>query len=194
MCADFVAAEPETQGSAGSGLKRLEDVRSVPDLMVAYVNEINRKETRPEKRAKTLSHFKTIAWKCVERTLQAEDIRAEEIKGLLGEEWGQAREDLEGRLKLIAVVGVQHDRIRVALDPLAEYFGALWLVEKCGGSRELWRTYIDKIRSLQKANADVSEFVRVLLECVDAFGGSVPRAVKDEFKSLRSSATGEQAA
>jgi hypothetical protein len=41
----------------------------------------------------------------------------------------------------VQVIGAGRDRVKFALDPLAEYLAGLYVVEHYGGNEQLWRDF-----------------------------------------------------
>jgi HEAT repeat protein len=118
-------AEQMIAAKEDSALRVLPD--TIPDLMLSYVNEVNRGIDRPKQEDRTVHRVaKVIAWECLKRTYRPTPAPREDMLAAL--RWEQDAEALlsylENRLRLIQTVGAGRNQIRFALDPLAEYLPA----------------------------------------------------------------------
>lgn len=141
---------------------------SIPDLMLCYLNDINRKLAD--------SHFsdlivhqtsKIVAWECLQQTLRpASAARDDVIKALGGEEKALSiLRHLEQSLKIIQIYGSGRDQYKFSLDPLAEYLAALHLIDKYGQQSELWRKFILRVDALNGDLAGIKGFLLALRDC-----------------------------
>ena len=117
------------EGTAEDGLPD-----TVPDLVLAHVNELHR-NIPAERRRDSLSVRKdaeALAWESLHESLRPSPVPVTTaIATLGGGDAGERLEYLEKHLGLIKINQPGCDSISFALDPLAEYLAALWLVDKC---------------------------------------------------------------
>jgi formylglycine-generating enzyme required for sulfatase activity/HEAT repeat protein len=107
---------------------------SVPELMLSYLNQLNR-AIEPANQLDQLQvqqDAQVIAWKCLERTYQPTTANKAEVLALLALEGTQELakqrlQYLETRLRLVQTIEPGH-KLRIVLDPLAEYLAANYLV------------------------------------------------------------------
>src|ERR1035438_6816122 len=94
---------------------------NIPDLMLEYLNDLNRKEQGLDDRT-VHSVAKTIAWICVSKAYRPNPAKISEVFEALG--GGEAANNylnfLEQKLKLIQVVGVGRDLVKFALDQIGK--------------------------------------------------------------------------
>jgi hypothetical protein len=105
---------------------------NIPDLMLNYLNEVNRgiSEKRIDDRKVHLV-AKIIAWECLRKTFRPTPAKRDEVlTALKGQgDVEMLLEYFENRLRLIQTVGAGRDQIRFNLDPLAEYLASLYLLD-----------------------------------------------------------------
>jgi hypothetical protein len=129
--------------SAKEGTTESDLPRNIPDLMLSYVNEINRGATNEELRAMQ-NDTKIIAWECLKKTYRPVAAKLDDVLQALGSEDAKVRlEHLELSLHLIRTQGHEQDRIRFTLDPLAEYLAGLHLLEYYGDNDQRWHEFLD---------------------------------------------------
>ena len=115
--------------------------KTIPDLMLRYLNELNR-NTGGEDNRTVQRDCKAIAWECLKASYRPGPAeRTAVIEALKGDEEDEraveARLDyLINRLRVIQVTGAAEDRIRFVLDPLAEYLAGLQVVEENQGGNK----------------------------------------------------------
>jgi HEAT repeat protein len=115
---------------------------NIPDLMLGYLNEINRSVTAKLRLDDRTVHqdVKILAWECLKETYRPSCTgRAMAIKALGGDDAEIRIKYLDERLRVIRTLGPARERLRFALDPLAEYLAGLHLVDVCGKDEEQWR-------------------------------------------------------
>lgn len=122
---------------------------NIPNLMLGYINELNRDVTDYRFDDRTVHQdAKAIAWECLQQSYQpATAKRADAIAALagLGIDDPEAHLDyLEKRLHLIQTIGSAKDRICFCLDPLAEYLAGWYLIELYGNNDGKWRSHFFK--------------------------------------------------
>lgn len=160
---------------------------TVPDLMLSYLNELNR-NIRGDKLLDREVHrvAKLIAWDCLKDTLRPGAASIVQLEKVLG---GTKRTDatvtyLEERLRIVQTVRPAQDRIRFSLDPLAEYFAAMYVVSRGGRDRQWWRTFLDRTDQVEGSPEAIQEFLGALLDCClhGNMGAETPHAVVQELR------------
>jgi hypothetical protein len=122
---------------------------NIPDLMLGYLNELNRDVT-VDRLPDQIVHqaAKIIAWQCLRQTFQSTAAKRVEVVAALADadmtEVEALLNYLETSLHLIQTMGPARDRLRFAVDPLAEYCAALHLVERYQDQPGAWQTYLDQ--------------------------------------------------
>jgi HEAT repeat protein len=156
---------------------------NIPDLMLQYVNQLNRREPRVEDRA-VHAAAKIIAWECLRHSYQPTPAKMDAVLEALG---GDAAEDkikyIEEKLQLIQVLGVARDRVKFALDPLAEYLAGLHVVENYRGNEEAWRNFLVQASTAFGATDKIKGFLLAVRDCclAKAPDFKVPSFVAEEL-------------
>lgn len=171
--------------------------KNVPDLMLSYVNELNRNVQEGKFEDATVQQsLKLIAWECVQQTLKPGTAVRQEVLTRLAEQLGEgeaAKETakqqlkyLEERLFLIRMVRPANQRLRVSLDPLAEYLAGLYLVEQYRNDAEAWRKFLAEAREKLITLEEIRGFLLAVRECclVKAAETKVPNFVTEELGQL----------
>lgn len=138
--------------------------QSIPDLMLEYLNRINRRHVGIDDRALHTA-VKIIAWECLRKNLRPAPAKFSTISEALGEDRKAILRFLEDELQLIATLGAARDKIRFALDPLAEYLAALYLVEANRDDEPAWHSFLDYADSMPGAPQSIREFMLALRDC-----------------------------
>ena len=162
--------------------------QSIPDLMLQYLNRVNRsiKENRIDDRA-VHADAKRIAWMCLEARFRPTDAAIDEVLDRLGGTDAADRLSyLEGRLNLVQVKQPAQDRVRIVLDPLAEYLAGLHVVGDLADSEEKWRAFLTRLEDAPGAPEGIRGFVLALLDCCRADDGrtAIPGFVQAELARL----------
>jgi len=157
----------EQQQGAGGTLPA-----SVPELMLSYLNQLNR-TIEPAKQRDALvvqQDAQRIAWECLKQTYRPTTASKKAITDALKEAGADdipARLDyLETRLRLVQTVE-PGDKLRIVLDPLAEYLAALRLVAYCREHpEESWTEFLDTIDPLLERTNDAPDAIQGFLLAV----------------------------
>lgn len=162
---------------------------NIPDLMLSYLNELNREARERDPDDRTIHRVaKAIAWECLKVTYRPSAAKLDDVLAAVsGEVESEALLSyLEERLKLIQPVQPRQDRIRFALDPLAEYLAALHLVETYEGNEELWRDFLSRATAIPGSPEGTKEFLLAVRDCCLARSGEVgvPDFVPEELGKL----------
>ena len=117
---------------------------SIPSLMLQYVKTLNN-AVIDGKFDNVLIHkvLKIVAWECLKRSYRPGwGLREGIMTSLRGfdDAW-RILKYLEVRLRIIRIFGASDEKIRFELDPLAEYFAALYLVERHRNNDDLWKEF-----------------------------------------------------
>lgn len=163
---------------------------NIPDLMLEYLNELNRQHVGFDDRA-VQSAAKVIAWKCLRRAYHPTTAGIDEITDGLG---GPSRAEsqirhLETTLRVIQILGAGRDRVRFSLDPLAEYLAAIYAVEQYGAEKQFWREFLDSADAVPGAPQASRGFLLAVRDCclvnegkkVDEGKVAIPTFVKNEL-------------
>jgi hypothetical protein len=140
---------------------------SIPDLMLGYLNELNRGVGGGVAHDRMVHRVsKVIAWECLKGTFRPTPASPAEVMDALGEGAEQHLEHLETRLRVIETVGAARDRARFVLDPLAEYLAALRLVEQLAADEDAARTFFAKADQIPGAPESIRGFLIAVRECL----------------------------
>ncbi len=154
---------------------------SVQELMLSYINQLN--STIPDNRRENQEVQRealVIAWECLKGTyFPTTAPREDVIKALQAT---QSAEDpkaqekacsdslnyLEERLRLVQTLE-PGDKIRVVLDPLAEYLAATYLVKQSRSQEnreQFWQEFLDSIDPILQKNESSSDTIKGFLLAV----------------------------
>lgn len=171
--------------------------KNVPDLMLKYVSDLNCNVQEGKLEDATVQQtLELIAWECVQPTFKPETADRQEVltqlAGQLGE--GEAAKEtatqqlkyLEERLFLIRMVKPANQRLRMALDPLAEYLAGLYVVEQYRNDEEAWRKFLAEAAEKPGTLEEIRGFLLAVRECclVRAIDAKVPDFVAEELGRL----------
>ncbi|NEQ20796.1 MAG: HEAT repeat domain-containing protein, partial [Microcoleus sp. SIO2G3] len=158
---------------------------NIPDLMLSYLNELNRDVTGDKFDDRTVQDdAKAIAWECLKQTYRPTTTKRQDAIAVLIADNAEARlQYLEDRLRLIQTIGPAQDQIRFALDPLAEYLAALQLLEHYGKNHGQWRKFLAQTATIPGAPVAIQGFLLAVLDCCLAKGAEakVPDFVAQEL-------------
>jgi HEAT repeat protein len=146
---------------------------TVPNLMLGYLNELNRYVTGEKLNDRTVHQdAKVIAWECLQENYQPGTAKREDLLAVLAAlnpDNPDARLDyLENSLHLIQTIGSAKDKIKFCLDPLAEYLAGLYLVDMYEGNESKWRShFLKKADDLVKSNHQdaIKGFLIAVVDC-----------------------------
>ena len=155
---------------------------NIPDLMLEYLNRINR--TKREKDDRTVhGAAKTVAWECLRQSFRPIPARFDAVVAGLGEGAKPTLEYMVRALHLVETIGAARDRIRFALDPLAEYMAALHVLEHCADDQDAWREFLSRADAAPDAPKGIKGFLLAVRDCCLAKGAglNVPSFVAVEL-------------
>lgn len=158
-------AEEMVSAKRGISLGKLPE--NIPDLMLSYVNELNQAVREDRIDDRTVHRCaKLIAWECLRKTFRPDTARYEDVISLLNEESAESTlRYLEQRLRLVHAVQPAQDQIRFMLDPMAEYFAAMYLVESNGEDEERWRAFLDEVDAKEGGPDRIKGFLVAVFDC-----------------------------
>jgi formylglycine-generating enzyme required for sulfatase activity len=147
---------------------------SVPELMLSYLNQLNR-TIEPAQQRDNLHvqrDAQAIAWQCLKQTYRPTAApRADAIAALetvAKDDAGDRLDYLEKRLRLLQTLE-PGDKIRLILDPLAEYLAAIWLVADYrtqAHPEPCWRQFLQSIDTLLDQSNETPEAIQGFLLAV----------------------------
>ena len=159
---------------------------SVPDLMLSYLNNLNRDRQEADPDDPTVHRAASItAWECLRKTYRPgqgkkEDIRAALRTVDLSEELPAYLED---RLRVIRTIEPAQTHVQFVMDPLSEYLAGLRLVELYGNSEEKWRGFLNRADLMPGSPEAIKGFLLAVRDCCEAKGAEhgVPDFVAEEL-------------
>ncbi|OLE40997.1 MAG: hypothetical protein AUI36_24865 [Cyanobacteria bacterium 13_1_40CM_2_61_4] len=136
--------------------------------MLEYLNDINRLAGGADPNDRTIQRVaKIIAWECLKETFRPgdakRDVILEELKSETNPE--ELLDYCERVLRLIYTTGVEKDRLRFALDPLAEYLAGLRLVDIYGANKVSWDSFFRKLDGACESKEQTREFLDAVRDC-----------------------------
>jgi HEAT repeat protein len=164
---------------------------NIPDLMLSYLNELNRdrNDYEPENR-RVHQITKIVAWECLKSTYRPAPAKRETVLKALREQL-HANEPtaigwlnhLENRLRIIHTVGPAQDQICFALDPLAECLAALHWVECYGADVGAWSQWLMQADAMPGNPDSIQGLLLAMRDCCLPRGVEleIPEFVLDEL-------------
>jgi len=122
--------------------------KTVPDLVLEYLNLLNRKIVSARKEDYEVHRLaRIVAGKCVMPNLRPTPARISDVLSALGDglDAGNDLTYLEKRLGLLQTSRFGEE-VHFTLDPLAEYLAAIGLVEEYKDNKDMWREFLDLVR------------------------------------------------
>ena len=169
--------------------KRSEHIRrlptSVPDLMLAYLNSLNRDRAEHDPDDPTVHRAaKIAAWECLRTTFRpGQPGSKESIRTALDQ--AQLDRRLLDRLEDLRIVKTDEPaktQMRFELDPLSEYMAALNLVEDLARTTESWRAFFQEADGKPGAPKSIKGFLLAVRDCCEARPGNrIPDSVAIEL-------------
>ena len=168
--------------------------RNIPELMLAYLNELNRtRSTGAFSDSVVHAAAKRIAWACIEDTFRPGRAKKSTLLTLEHDQV-PLTEDLmaylETKLCLLETISPSKTHIQFVLDPLAEYLAAMYVVEACGSREDSWDEFLALVDKKLASHARIEEFLVAICDCIGAAdaGGVPQRAVERLIACTQSSA------
>ncbi len=142
---------------------------NVPELMLNYVTQVNSTLPPAIRRDNLLVHedAQRVAWECLKATYRPTTASRKAVLDALAGEEARARLDyLKERLRLVETQGAE-EKIRIVLDPLAEYLAALAVVEaNRSDPATAWAQFFDSIDTVLARTNDAPEQIQGFLLAV----------------------------
>ena len=188
----YVDQTIEQQEGAGGTLPD-----SVPELMLSYLNQLNR-TIEPANQLDPLQvqqDAQAIAWECLKQTYRPTTAKKQDAIAALvtqGADEAEAKKRLsylEKRLRLLQTLE-PGDKLRIILDPLAEYLAANWLVAdhcKQVDPETIWQQFFASIdQVLEPANETpeaIQGFLLAVRDCclLRQAEGKIPPSVPEDL-------------
>ncbi|MDJ0702662.1 MAG: SUMF1/EgtB/PvdO family nonheme iron enzyme [Leptolyngbyaceae cyanobacterium MO_188.B28] len=163
------------------GLKTAQLPDNIPDLMLRYLVWLNREEQvdntlRRDDRA-IQRDAKIVAWECLKETYRPTDVGYETVLNALAHisEADDPKVDAQARLtyldKTLRLVQVSKsgDRLRIILDPVAEYLAAQYLVEDCqaDNAEQRWRVFFNTVDAYGNELPNIRGFLLAVRNCCE---------------------------
>jgi len=155
-----------------NGLQTNQLPDNIPDLMLFYLNELNRNIVT-DKLSDRIIHqdAKIIAWECLKQTYRPMAIfRDAAIAALSGDNLELRLQYLEDRLQLIQSSGPAQDKISFTLDPLAEYLAGLHLITLYKNNEDAWHRFLAQTADTLGVLTSTQEFLLAIRECCSTKG------------------------
>src|SRR5262249_1129774 len=158
---------------------------NIPDLMLRYLNEINRGVGKDRLEDRTVHHYaKLVAWESLKKNFRPAPASLDEVIKAFGETENpiQMIEYLEDRLHLIKTIKPAMDKVGFTLDPLSEYLAGLHVVESNHTDRQ-WREFLIAADDALGAPDTIKGFLLAVRDCcmTDEYRPTVPKFVLDEL-------------
>ncbi len=146
---------------------------TIPDLMLHYVNVLNRtvaKEIRLDDR--TVRHIaESVAWQCLKRLYRTSPARIKDVLSAIDTQTPEHELNyIETRLRLVETVPPAEDYVRFLLHPLAEYLAGRYLVETYSDDLDKWQLFLKNLDQVPGDPQAIRGFLLAVLECCRAYG------------------------
>jgi urea transport system substrate-binding protein len=155
-------------GSKRDGIAR-ELPRDIPNLMLEYLDELNRSYSEFEARD-VQRCAKAIAWHCCERDLRPGIADRSVLINLLGPNSERMINHLQNNLIIIQSTNADHTGIRFTIDPLSEYLACFHLISKNGSDLDKWQKFFQSRPADKWKTGECAAFLRTLRDCCLAHG------------------------
>ncbi|MDJ0615286.1 MAG: SUMF1/EgtB/PvdO family nonheme iron enzyme [Calothrix sp. MO_192.B10] len=184
-------AEQMIAAKEGTSTDELPD--NVPDLMLQYLNELNKSTSGELSHQKVHEIAQLVAWKCIEPTFKPESADCKQVLINLealeldaetaAEKAKQHLQYLESRLYLVRKKKPDLQTLRFTLDPLAEYLAGLHLVQQYGNDEDAWREILAQAEHKPGFPEEIKGFLLALRDCCEVKGKrvGVPEFVVEEL-------------
>lgn len=163
---------------------------NIPDLMLSYLNQLNRCAEAGQPDNQTVHHAsKLIAWECLKKNYRPSLVTQTEVSNSLRRENipDGVKDYLENKLRILHLIGPGKDHLKFALDPLSEYLAGLHIIAENRGEDAFWRNFILEINKKAVETPDaMTGFILAVRDCCMAKGEEfgVPLYVEDELGKL----------
>ncbi|KYC35889.1 hypothetical protein WA1_48625 [Scytonema hofmannii PCC 7110] len=159
---------------------------NIPDLMLSYLNAVNRSMEGTSKLDNRTVHrdMGVIAWNCLKDTYQPRPADYDTVLASLGDNAETHLQYLEKRLRLVKILEPTQDKVQIVLDPLAEYLAGLYVLNYYGNDEEKWHNFLETVDLMKNRQALIKGFLLAVQDCCIAKGmdAKTPSFVLDELK------------
>jgi HEAT repeat protein len=164
------------------GVKDEKLPQNIPDLMLAYLKELNRDVAEHKLTNRTVyENAQLLAWECLKLTYRPASTKIKDAINALSILNSQNAEQrlnyLEEKLHLLQTNLPSQDNIRFVLDPVAEYLAGLHLVETYDDNENKWRDFLIDA-DFQNAPEAIKGFMLAVRDCYLA---KIPGAKDTDF-------------
>ncbi|MDH5302237.1 MAG: HEAT repeat domain-containing protein [Gammaproteobacteria bacterium] len=149
---------------------------SIPELMLHYLNTLNRGVPEDERLPDRNVHrfAEALAWLCLRNNFRPMPVREEEIshatRGAIG---AQQLNYLQHRLHLIDSYSAAQDQVAFCTKALAEHLAARHVVRLLGKSEDNWKQFIQRCRQQLRRDASVGSFIQAVGQCAQTYGAEL---------------------
>jgi HEAT repeat protein len=155
---------------------------TIPDLMLQYVNEINRNQ-RGMSDSAVQTAAKRVAWASLSETFRPQPARVEDVMAALGYDKYEAQIDyLEHKLKIVEVMGAKRRLLRLTIEPIAEYLAALHLIDEIRDDETAWNDFLGRADCAPGAPEAIKGFLFAVRDCCLASDWEIPSFVISEIE------------
>jgi HEAT repeat protein len=152
--------------------RSLEDLPStVPDLIIAYLNELNEPIKDREDHIRVHRAAKRVGWECMKKNFRPGRAAKNSVQD--DPDTMSMLPYLEKRLQIIDTIPPSQTDFQFTLDALAEYLGALYKLEECGPELDKWEQFLKEADSHAKFSGGIEEFLLAVADCLRSRGESV---------------------
>jgi HEAT repeat protein len=151
------------------GIKDEKLPQNIPDLMLAYLKELNRDVAEHKLTNRTMyEDAQLLAWECLKLTYRPASTKIKDAINALSVLNSQNAEQrlnyLEEKLRLLQTNLPSQENIRFVLDPVAEYLAGLHLVETYDNNESKWRDFLIDA-DFQNAPEAIKGFMLAVRDC-----------------------------
>lgn len=114
-----------------------------------------------------------VAWECLRQTFRPTPASVEAVIKTLGGGGKAALDYLERKLQPVETIGAARDRIRFALDPLAEYMGGLQMLQTYSSDADAWRRFLSEADAMPDAPEGIKGLLLAVRDRCISKGGEV---------------------
>ena len=164
------------------GIKDEKLPQNIPDLMLAYLKELNRDVAEHKLTNRTVyEDAQLLAWECLKLTYRPASTKIKDAINALSVLNSQNAEQrlnyLEEKLHLLQTNLPSQENVRFVLDPVAEYLAGLHLVETYDDNENKWRDFLIDA-DFQNAPEAIKGFMLAVRDCYLA---KIPGAKDTDF-------------
>ena len=153
---------------------------NIPDLMLEYLNKLNREESIDasirQDNAKIQQDAKRLAWECLKHTYRpAEANRADVLEALTDASAANSTAEAEARLAYLrkplglTQLSPSETKVKIVLDTVAEYLAALHVTDYCQkeDSDERWQQFFETVDADPSSLPTIRGFLLAVRNCCE---------------------------